>query len=195
MGRRSPPVACLNRGARDWHLDFVAECGLRGREVTLASSMEIVNPPPHFGAMFPDGTVVETSVGFGSLVSTHCAFSSGMLNYQKQVFKALADIMAAAQVTPSVQFGEFCWWYFNNAAGMAYYDGKPNPPRLQRGPSAACSRTHDDPLVNGSADAGSCQPAPRLRERWPTHTQLPPGGQARVLYPCDVNHPTPAACI
>ncbi len=50
----------LNRGARDWHLDLFNECGLRGREVTVAASMELVNPPADFGARYPDGQVVET---------------------------------------------------------------------------------------------------------------------------------------
>ncbi len=33
-------------------------------------------------------------------------------------------VMTAAGLTPSVQFGEFCWWYFPaaNGAGMAFYD-------------------------------------------------------------------------
>jgi hypothetical protein len=186
----------LNRGARDWHLDFVTECSLRGREVTLASSMEIVNPPADCGARYPDGEVVETSVGFGSLVSTHCAFSSAMLSYQKQVFRALADIMAAASATPSVQFGEFCWWYFNNTAGMAYYDDE-----TKSAAAAALGRAlfvfsgpHDDPLVNAGADAAFLRN--RLRDyvsALAAHIRsFHPGAKIEVLYPCDVNHPTPA---
>ncbi len=45
----------LNRGARDWHRDFFDQCCLRGREVTVAASMELVNPPADFGARFADG--------------------------------------------------------------------------------------------------------------------------------------------
>ena len=53
--------------------------------------MELVNPPEGFGAVYPDGQIVETDVGFGSLKSTHCAFVQAVRDYQTRVFKNLAD--------------------------------------------------------------------------------------------------------
>lgn len=187
----------LNRGARDWHLDLFNECGLRGREITVAASMELVNPPAEFGARYPDGQVVETAVGFGSLVSTHCAFSSPMLNFQKQLFKDLADLMAAASVIPNLQFGEFCWWYFaKQSGGMAFYDDETKAAAetaLGR-PLYTFSSPEDNPGVNGGADAVF------LRDRLRDHVAalvahvrgFHPSAKFEVLFPYDVNHPVPA---
>jgi hypothetical protein len=192
----------LNRGARDWHLDFFNECRLHNREITVACSMELVNPPEDFGARFPDGQVVETSVGFGSLVSTHCAFSSPMLNYQKQVFKTLADLMAAASVEPSLQFGEFCWWYFTNRSasnpggGMAYYDEETKSAAVAAlgRPLHVFTAPDDDPGANGGADAVFLRN--RLRSyvsALASHVRSHhPSAKLEVLFPYDVNHPTPA---
>ena len=45
----------LNRGARDWHSGFFAGCHARNREVVVASSMELVNPPDGFASCSPTG--------------------------------------------------------------------------------------------------------------------------------------------
>ena len=186
----------LNRGARDWHRDLFRECKAWNREIVVASSMELVKPPAEYSARFPDGQAVETAVGFGSLVSTHCAFNASMAAYQKQVFLAVADLMAAEQLLPNLQFGEFCWWYFANASGMAYYDAETNaaalaalgrPPHVFTGPD-------DDPAVNNGADAAF------LRNRLRDHAAAirdyvrasHPAGVFEVLFPYDVNHPVPA---
>ncbi len=186
----------LNRGASDWHRDLFRECKARNREIVVASSMELVKPPAEFAARFPDGQPVETSVGFGSLVSTHCAFNSAMADYQKQVFLAIADLMAAEQLVPDLQFGEFCWWYFANPAGMAFYDDETAAAAL-----AALGRPlhvflgpDDDAGVNGGADATF------LRNRLRDHAAAirdyvrasHPAARFEVLFPYDVNHPVPA---
>jgi hypothetical protein len=106
----SPPI---NRATRDWHADFYALCASRSRPVTTALSMELVYPPDGYAAKYPDGTAVSTDTGFGSLVSNHCAIGgSKMLAYQKAVYRKIAQMQTAAGLTPSVQFGEFLWWYF-----------------------------------------------------------------------------------
>ena len=93
-----------------------------------AASMELVNPPEGYAAVYPDGKIVDTSVGFGILTSSHCALSTNMLNLQKSVFKTIADLQAAAGLTPAIQFGEMLWWFFTNysaanpGGGMAFYD-------------------------------------------------------------------------
>ncbi len=200
--RVDPARGALNAGARAWLADLFAECKARNREVTIASSMELVNPPPEFPARYPDGLPVETVIGFGSLLSTHCAFSSPMLAYHKTLFAELAAMMTAAQLTPNLQLGEFVWWFFTNysaasnpAGGMAFHDPDTaaaaaatlgRPLHVFRGPN-------DDPGVNGGADAVFL--ANRLREYAAaiiSHVKsVYPVAKFELLYPYDVNHPEP----
>jgi hypothetical protein len=184
----------LNRGAREWHADFYAECAARNREIVTAVSMELVNPPAGFPAQYSDGTPVVTSVGFGSLNSTHCAFNSLMRAYQQQVLDAIAALMTNAGITPRVQFGEFCWWYFPLKGGsMAFYDSETKAAAqaaLGR-PLHVFSRPDDDPQVNAGRDAAF------LRDRLRDHLAgiisylktRHPSGRFEVLFPYDVNYP------
>ena len=196
---QSPP---LNRAACDWHADFFAQAATRTRELVVACSMELVNPPAGFAAVYPDGNPVVTDVGFASLNSTHCAFNTSMLNYQKEVYLQLAGIQAAAGLTPNIQFGEFLWWFFTNynpttnpTGGMACYDTETAAlaaTALGR-PLYIFRRPTDDPGVNGGADAVFLRN--RLRDHIAalrTHV-LTTHASARfeLLYPYDVNHPTP----
>ena len=197
----SQPVA-LNRAARDWHSDMFRECASRNREIVIAASMELVNPPSSFAATYPDGAPVETSVGFGTLKSTHCAFGTPMLSFQKSVYKTVADLMSESGITPHLQFGEFLWWFFTNYSaanpngGMAFYDSETaqvaqgalgRPLHVFRGPD-------DDPGVNGGADARLLRN--RLRDHVSaliTHVRSAhPQARFEVLFPYDVNHPSPA---
>ncbi len=191
----------LNRGARDWHKDLFRECSRRGREVTVAASMELVNPPAGFAARYAGGSPVETSVGFGNLLSTHCAFSSPMLNFQKRLYLELAELMDQAGLAPNLQFGEFCWWYFaqqeqGGAVSMAYYDDETKAAaEAQLGrPLHVFISPSDDAAYNGYADAGF------LRERLRAHVAAIanhvraayPPARLEVLFPYDVNHPVAA---
>ncbi len=186
----------LNRGARAWHGDFYRECRLRNREIVTACSMELVNPPAGFAAKFADGQEVKTAVGFGNLVSSHCAFATPMADYQKRVYAELAGLMAAESLTPNLQFGEFCWWYFTNLGSMAYYDDETKAAALAAlgRPLHGFGGPDDDPAVNDGADATFLRD--RLRDYMAaliahvraTHA----GAQFEVLFPYDVNYPTPA---
>ena len=160
--------------------------------------MELVNAPNGFAACFPNGEPVITSVGFGNLSSTHCAFNSSMLAFQKQVYACLAGLMDQAGLTPSLQFGEFCWWHFTNYptkpdGGMAYYDadtaaaaqaalGRPlhvfrspdeDPPPTPRTPcsSATASATTSPPSAPTSP---ASTPAPALKCSSPTTSTTRP---------------------
>lgn len=186
-------VPVLNRAARDWHGDMFAQAQQRKRELTVACSMELVNPPAGFPALFPDGTSVETSVGFASLRSTHCAFNSTVLGYQTNVYLAIAAMMDFAGLVPNLQFGEFCWWYFPSGGGMGFYDAE-----TKSLAHAALGRdlyvfqsAGDDPNVNGGADALF------LRNRLRDHVAslaasvraADPAARFEVLFPYDVNYP------
>lgn len=189
----------LNRGARDWHLDFFRECKAYGRELVVAASMELVMPPDDFPARYHNGEPVKTDVGYGSnWWSSHCAFNAPMLEYQKLVFGHVADLMAEAGLTPDLQFGEFCWWYFNSPVDgtMALYDADTTAraaAQLGR-PLAVFHTADDDPMVNGGADALFLRNALRdyvaalvahVRTRHPE-------AKFEVLFPYDVNYPRPA---
>lgn len=192
----------LNRAAFDWHADFYREAARRGRRVTSACSMELVLPPAHFAARHPDGAPVETSVGFGGLVSTHCAFQSAMLTYQKAVYLTLGQLMQQAGLPPDLQFGEFTWWYFSNWSaanpdgGMAYYDAETREAAqaaLGR-PLAVFRGANDNPTVNGGEDARFL--ASRLHgyvaDLAAYLRGALPGVTLEVLFPYDVNYPVPA---
>lgn len=191
----------INRGARDWHRDFYSECESRSREIVTACSMELTNAPDGFAAHFPDGEPVVTSVGFGNLSSTHCAFNSLMLDYQKSVFLTLADLMDDAGLTPRLQFGEFLWWFFTNQTtenpdgGMAYYDSETTAAAntaLGRDLHVFRQPT-DSPAVNSGADVDFLRD--RLRDyaaALRTHVLAThPSAKFELLWPYDVNHPEP----
>jgi len=193
---QTPP---LNRGVREWLADLYTEGHSRGRQMMTSASMELVNPPAGFAAMFPDGQPVATSVGFGSLNSTHCALSANMLNLQKGVFKTIADLQAAAGLTPAIQFGEMLWWFFTNysssntAGGMAYYDADT---------SAAALAELGRPLAlfRNPTDAPATPDATFLRNRLRDHAaaiaahvkSFHSDTKIELLFPYDVNHPQPA---
>jgi hypothetical protein len=190
----APP---LNRAARDWHADFYSLCAARGREVTTACSMELVNPPDGYVARYPDAvrTAVSTDTGFGALASNHCAAGSPkMIAYQKGVYREIAGLQAAAGVRPSVQYGEFLWWYFSGPGGMAYYDDDTlSAARAALGRSLhVFTSPADDPSVNAGADALFLRNRLRdhlsalvgdIRSAYPTVV-------CELLWPYDVNYPT-----
>ncbi|HVW86063.1 MAG TPA: hypothetical protein VHB50_15345, partial [Bryobacteraceae bacterium] len=191
----NPP---LNRAARDWHADFYAQCQTRGRQIVTACSMELVNPPDGYAARFPDSerTAVSTATGFGSLVSNHCAVgSSRMLAYQKAVYRNIAQLQSAAGLTPSVQYGEFLWWYFAGPGGMAFYDDETMAAaQLALGrPLHVFLTPNDDSSVNDGEDATF------LRNRLRDHLaalvadlrSAYPSVRCEVLWPFDVNYPVP----
>jgi len=191
----------LNRGARAWHSDFFQLAAAAGQPVTTALSMELVNPPVEFAAQFPDGTAVVTSTGFGGLQSAHCAFRADVRAFQSAVLLEIAALQSAAGLAPSLQCGEFTWWYFSNysssntGGGMGYYDSETGGAAL-----AAMGRAlhvftgpSDDPLGH-EADATF------LRNRLRDHVAgvigvvkaAYPTAEFEVLFPYDVNYPAPA---
>lgn len=201
----------LNRGALEWLKDLLAECKAREREITLAYSMELLNPPEGEGAWasrYPDGTPVLTATGFADNQTTHCAFNAAPLAYHKQVYMDTADLMAAAGLPVVLQFGEFLWWFFNNASpptsdpmgapgvGMAFYDAE-----TQAAAQAALGRPlhvftwpDDDPAVHGFADAEF------LRSRIDAYCRAirdhvrsaHPAAELEMLLALDVNYPRQA---
>ena len=188
----------LNLACREWHADYFAEIYARGWGAVAAFSMEFVDPPDDppgdvWAARYLGGDAVLTATGFGSLSSTHCAFSDVVVAYQKVAFGEMAGLMDKAGLTPWLQFGETLWWYFADASGMAYYDAYTGGLAV-----AALGRDlyhfltpGDDPGVNGGADAGF------LRGRVKAHIDAIrayvlgsyAGAKFELLWPLDVNEP------
>ena len=191
----------LNRGARAWHEEFFRLSAASGRAVTTSLSMELVNPPDTFPAQFPDGAPVMTATGFGGLQSAHCAFRSDVQAFQTAVLLEIAALQSAGGLVPSLQCGEFTWWYFSNystgnaTGGMGYYDGETAAAALAAlgRPLRVFTSPNDDPLA-GAADAVF------LRNRLRDHAagiiaQVKaafPATEFEVLFPYDVNYPVPA---
>jgi hypothetical protein len=191
----------MNRAARDWHADLYYECKNRGREIVTSGSMELVNPPAGYAALFPDGTAASTAEGFGNLYSTQCSPCLAMRTYQQSVFDCVTDLQNAAGLTPNVQFGEYLWWYFTNYSsanpngGMAYYDAETAAAALSAlgRPLHKFIDPNDDPTVNGSVDAVFLRN--RLRDHVAALCAHVKGrysaAQCEVLFPYDVNYPEP----
>lgn len=183
----------LNSAAAAWHADLFAEVKARGNTVTSSFSMELVDTPGDWIARFPDGTGVLTDTGFGGLFSAQCVpITADFLSYQQAAYLHVAQLQAAAGLTPELQFGEFLWWYFANASGMAYYDAA----TAAAAESALGRALHtfltpnDDPSVNGYADASFL--AARLAEHVAqivSYVQATyPNAIFELLFPNDVNN-------
>jgi hypothetical protein len=162
--------------------------------------MELVNPPAGYVALFPDTSAVSTATGFGDLVSNQCAVgSSKMLAYQMAVYRWIAQMQAAAGLTPCIQYGEFLWWYFAGPGGMAYCDAETlaaAQTALGR-PLHVFATPNDDPSVNGGADSLFLRNRLRdyvaalvadIRSAYPTVI-------CEVLWPYDVNYPAPVPTV
>jgi hypothetical protein len=189
----------LNRAFRDWHADYFALLHSAGIGVTVSFSQELVNPPdnPSGGAVwvqrYPDNTPVRTATGFGTLYSSQAAFGAPVQGYMQRVYAAMAGLMAAAGLTPRLQFGEVLWWYQANTAGMAFYDADTTA-AAQSALGRALATFHtpnDDPSVNSYADANF------LRARLKAYVDAIrtyvlasyPAAVFELLWPMDVNDP------
>lgn len=188
----------INRGTVDWHTGFFAGVAGKGWEITCSFSMELVNPPDSppaavWAARYLGGGAVLTATGFGTLLSTHCAFSDAVLAYQKAAYLQLAGLMDAAGLTPWLQFGECLWWFFPDASGMAYYDDYTKAAAVAALGRALASfyAPSDDPSLNSYADAQF------LRGRIKAHIDAIrayvlasyAGAKFELLWPLDVNEP------
>jgi len=116
-----------------------------------------------------------------------------MLAYQKRVLTEIAALMNDAGLTPSLQFGEFCWWYFPlSEGGMAFYDSDTRD-------AARAALEHELFEFHGPDQDPSVAPADALflRNRLRDHVAALaaevrgkyPNARIEVLFPYDVNYP------
>jgi hypothetical protein len=185
----------LNRAFRDWHADYFSALRAAGIGVTVSFSQELVNPPddPVNGQVwvqrFPGGAAAETDTGYASLKSSMAAFGTPVQSYMASAFAQMAGLMAAAGLTPRLQFGEVLWWYIQGASGMAFYDN--DTTAAFGGTLHTFLTANDDPSVNGYADANF------LRARLGSYVAAIqaavlaqwPSTQFELLWAMDVNDP------
>ena len=134
---------------------------------------------------------------FIELQTSQCAFNpSTVTPYLAGVYLQTATIMAAAGLTPWLQFGEILHWFFSGGlpASMAFYDANQAAAAqtvLGRA-LATFNQPTDDPSINGYADVNF------LRARLKAHIDgvraavlaAIPGAKFELLWPYDVNYPT-----
>ena len=122
------------------------------------------------------------------------AFGTPVETYMASVYAEMAGLMAAAGITPRLQFGEVLWWYIVGASGMGFYDADTTTAALASLGRAldVFNTANDDPSVNGYADSNF------LRARLGNYVAAVqaavraqvPAAQFELLWPLDVNDPT-----
>ncbi len=180
---------------RDWHADFYAQRQPRPACVDFLFH-GTCQSAGRLRCAFPGISSQKlTATGFGDLNSNQCAVGAAkLLAYQKAVYRNIAQMQATVGLTPSVQYGEFLWWYIADPNGKVYYDAETSPrPNRPGRPLQIFMTPNDDPTVNSSADALFLRNRLRdyvsalvadIRSAFPTV-------KCEVLWPYDVNYPTP----
>jgi hypothetical protein len=117
----------LNRAVRDWSSAYFAALAGYGIDAAASFSMELGNGDPSLSAgiaqMGPGGDPILLPTP-----SLQTNFSPTSLAFWQVVYAEMAEIQAAAGLTPYLQFGEVQWWYFpsdglgTNFSGMPFYD-------------------------------------------------------------------------
>ena len=180
----------VNRAARDWCRSFYRAMKDYGIDVTAAFSMELQHGDPSTGAgiaqRYPSGDAVWLNTP-----ALQTNFSPTSLAFWKEVYRDMAQELAAAGLQPYLQFGEVQWWYFPEAgSGMTFYDayttssfaaafGRPLPIFAD---GSALPAAYPDECDFLSALIGSFTDAVMsyVRQTYPT-------ARFEVLYPPDVN--------
>jgi hypothetical protein len=114
----------INRAARDWSTAFFKALSGYQIPVTTSFSMEIGNGDDTVATgiaqRYPSGDAVWVNTP-----ALQTNFSPASTAFWQQVYADMAGLMAAAGITPYLQFGEVQWWYFaetDPASGMPFYD-------------------------------------------------------------------------
>jgi len=112
----------LNRAARDWSTSYFQALNGYGLDVVASFSMELGNGDPSAEAgiaqVYPSQAPVLLTTP-----SLQTNFSPASAAFWQQVYQDMASVMAAAGLTPYLQFGEVQWWYFpDDGSGMPFYD-------------------------------------------------------------------------
>ena len=118
----------MNRAVRDWSRSFFAALKGCGIDATASFSMELQNGDDSqttgIAQRYPGGDPVWLTTP--SLQTNFGPVSTG---FWQQAYSDMASLMAAAGMTPYLQFGEVQWWYFPgptatvvSETGLPFYD-------------------------------------------------------------------------
>jgi hypothetical protein len=112
----------INRAARDWTRSFFTALAAYGLNATAAFSMELQHGDPALetgiAQRYPSGAPVLLNTP-----ALQTNFSPISTAFWQDVYLDCAEVMADAELTPYLQFGEVQWWYFPyDPSGLPFYD-------------------------------------------------------------------------
>ncbi len=179
----------INRAARDWSSSYFQALQGYGLTAATAFSMELGNGDDSLTAgiaqRYPNGDAVHVSTP-----ALQTNFSPASIAYWQEVYAEMAGLMAAAGLTPYLQFGEVQWWYFAAASGMPFYDPYTTSTFLAQNGRAMATITSQN--ENPSSVAVECAFLQGLVGQFTSairqHVRLTyPTAKFEVLYPPDTN--------
>jgi phage tail sheath gpL-like len=181
----------INRACRDWSRGYFVAMKGYGIDVTASLSMELHNGDDSVATgiaqRYPNGDAVWVSTP-----ALQTNFSPASTAFWQEVYKDLADQMAAAGLTPYLQFGEVQWWYNASASGMPFYDAYTTSAFQARYGRAMA--TISSPDADPSDYADECEFLAGLIGEFTQSVisyvrQSHPDAKFEVLYPMDTNAP------
>lgn len=112
----------LNRAVRDWSVSFFRALNEWGIDAVAAFSMELQHGDGSAEAglaqRYPSGNAVWLNTP-----ALQTNFSPASVEYWREAYREMAELMAQAGLRPYLQFGEVQWWYFpSDGSGMPFYD-------------------------------------------------------------------------
>jgi hypothetical protein len=112
----------INRAARDWARSFFVAIKNYDMDGVAAFSMELQHGDPS-----PEVGIAQRYPSLAPVLLTTPAlqtnFSPASIDFWKQVYLDMANVMDSAGLQPYLQFGEVQWWYKpDDGSGMPFYD-------------------------------------------------------------------------
>jgi hypothetical protein len=112
----------VNRAASDWSKSFFQTLSSYGLDASASFSMELQHGDPSPSAGIAQRYPSQAPVLLNT-PALQTNFSPTSATFWQEVYKEMAGVMAAAGLTPYLQFGEVQWWYFPyDGSGMPFYD-------------------------------------------------------------------------
>lgn len=185
----------LNRACRDWSRAYFAALNQAGIDCAASFSLEL----QHGDLSVETDLVQRGPAGDPILLPTpavQTAFNPTSRMFWRQVYRDMADLMAAGGMQPYLQFGEVQWWYFASDgltlaySGMPFYDAYTKSAFQARyGRPMAIIASHDvDPAAYSDEVAFLREQVEEFTSEVIGYVRAAyPACRFEVLYPTDVN--------